>query len=134
MSSLRKRSLSYCGASTCVRHKPGVGGQGPQGHVDHHGGKAVQIQRQQRLLVAVRMLVRLDADFQVPPPDQRRHAHAVVVDQLQLAVGRDHHVGVLQVAVGDPGFLQFGDQVEPPGGSSAKRRADPRPGSGRRPT
>ena len=48
------------------------------------------------------MLVRLDAHFQVPPPDQRRDAHAIVVDQLQLAGVGDHHVGVLEVAVGDP--------------------------------
>jgi len=63
--------------------------------------------------IAIGVLVGLDADFKVPPADQRRNAHAVVVDQLQLAPLGDHHVGVLQVAVGDPGVGQLLDQVDP---------------------
>ena len=70
----------------------------------------VQVQRELRGLVAVGVLVGLDADLQVPPADQGRHAHAIVVHQLQLAGLGDHHVGVLEVAMGDPHVDQLPHQ------------------------
>ena len=59
----------------------------PQGDVDHQRGEVVEVQREQRGRAALAVLIRLDAHFQVPPPDQRRHAHAVVIDQLELPGG-----------------------------------------------
>ena len=110
--------------------EPRIGGQGPQGHVDNHGREAVQRRGEERLLIPMRMLVGLDADLQIPPPRQAGHAHAVVVDELQLPVGSDHHIGVLQITVGDFGRFQFGDQIQPPRGGHAQRLAVVFPAAG----
>ena len=90
--------------------------QGTQGQVDHQGREVVQIQREVRGLVALRVLVGLHADFQVAAADQGGNAHAVVVDQLQITACGDHHVGVLQIAVGDPRVGQLPHQLDPAGG------------------
>ena len=94
---------------------PQVGsrGQCPQGHVDHQGREIVQAGKQDRVGVAAGVLVRDHARFQIAASGQRRHAHAVVVDQAEMAFGRDHHVAMLQVPMHHLLLGQLADQVQP---------------------
>lgn len=47
------------------------------------------------------MLIWRRPKLQALGADQRRHAHAIVIDKFEFTAGRDHDIGVLQVAVGN---------------------------------
>ena len=59
------------------------------------------------------MLVRRRAELQTLGADQGGHAHAIVIDELEFALGRDHDIGVLQVAVRDLFLRKFGSHGRP---------------------
>ena len=120
---LAKQQLVVAGLVDVAQPQLGVGGQRPKRYVNHHARVMIQIQRQRGGLIAVGMLVGLDADLEVSPPDQRGHAHPVVIDQLDLARFSDHHIGVLQIAVGDLGVGQLAKRDHPALGHGGERLA-----------
>ena len=61
----------------------------------------------------MRMLVGRSAEFQALGADQGRHAHSIVIDELEFALGRDHDIGMLQVAVGDLFPRKLGSHCRP---------------------
>jgi len=97
------------------------GGQRSQGHVDVQRGEVVETGKQQRIAVAARMLVRRQTGFQVAAADQRWHAHAIVIDQPEMAFRRNHDVAVLQIAVDDFVLGQLPHQMQPDVGRDLQR-------------
>ena len=93
--------------------KPRVGGQGAQGRVDQQGGKVIQARKDQCLLIARRMLIRRQPDLGIGPAHQAGHGHAVVIDQANPPVGRNHDVAVLQVAMHNARGSQCERHLEP---------------------
>ena len=71
--------------------------QRPQRQVDHQRGKPVQV-RTEIGHAPLRVLIGAMPDLGGLPPDQRRHPHAVVVDEQKIPAG-DQDVSVLEVAV-----------------------------------
>ena len=99
----------------CVFHRSGFAANARNATKMNSAEKLSRLERQSRIRVALRMLVGIDAELQVLAAHQRRDAHAVVVDQLDLkaSVVDDHDVSVLQVAVRDLRGRKLGDRVDP---------------------
>ncbi len=108
-----QQQLLITGLLDVLVPKIGRGRQGLQRHQDEERREVVQVPVEKRVLVAAGVLVGVDADFQVLPPFQQRHAHAVVIDELHPAGIGDHHIAVLEVAVGDLQRRQLANQLDP---------------------
>ena len=67
------------------------------------------------------MLIGIEALFQVAPTLQRRHAHAVVIDQFEMALAVDEYVAVLQVTMHDLVGGHLVDHLQPYVGGDRQR-------------